>query len=161
MNREKLGRTIVYGVALVCGSVALETSACSSAPKICLSPAAVSEAYPGDKTPGVNNKDQSTSRLGILATTPDLPRDASYRGLAVGFRDPTNANAQWHNSFPVVRTNDADKHIELALGQGDVQFKTQIQAIAGSAGCQQVPATTFSVPQPLKQISGTHPMWPS
>src|SRR5215217_6776397 len=54
-------------------------------------PAAVSERYPGDPKA---KADHSTWKLGVLATTRNLPDPRSYEGLAVGFRAPNQLETE-------------------------------------------------------------------
>jgi len=157
-TKEKLGKTIAYSTLLAIGALGT-LSACESGQEICLSLAVVSDQYTGDKAPGVTDQDRTSWQLGILATTANLPRDDSYLGLVVGFRNPTDPNADWHASNPVPAKNNADQAIALKIGSGNVQFQTQIEATAGSVDCAIAPATTFSQPTQFDQISGTQPAW--
>jgi hypothetical protein len=119
--------------------------------------------YKGDQTPKVHDQDPGTRRLGLLATTTQLPRDEGYQGLVVSFKDPNNAKDGWHASQPVSSLFDRDKQVVLAVGEGDVAFSTQIQAAADSPDCAAAPLTSFGT---LGLLTGKRfkdmiePMWP-
>ncbi len=159
MNMETVRKTFVLSTLVFLGGGVVGAFLVS--PKTCLSPAAESKPYKGDKALGAEDNDRNTWVKGIEATTINAPRDDSYMGLTVGFRDPNSRTAEWKNSEPV--GGESDDKIQLKIGEGDVQFRIQILAKAGSALCRDIkmntPSTTFSDPKPLDELQGTKPVW--
>ncbi|HSX35278.1 MAG TPA: hypothetical protein VLF62_06575 [Candidatus Saccharimonadales bacterium] len=159
MSKEQIGKIITRGTLAGLGVMALLEGGCSSEPEKCYSPAAYSQLYSGDTTPGVTDKDSSSRQHGIMLFVTNAPEDAAYEGTVVGFTNPHDPNGEWHTSDPIGKRNASEGVIKLGIGAGDVQFRTQFVAEAGSPDCALTPAAEYSAPAVLKQLMGTEPHW--
>jgi hypothetical protein len=130
--------------------------------KRCLSPAAVSGLYRGDRTEGVTGK-QTTWRLGVVITDETVIRDAgAYRGMVIGF-GTTPGNTDGLDELPPIGYPFGDPHLSrpvppqhkqymVKIGPGDTTFTARLQAVAGSPDCQQPPDVNFGTAKPLTEI---------
>lgn len=124
--------------------MALGGTACGSKQANCLSPAAESRAYPGDRA--AHGSDPSQWPHGILIKT-KVPRGTE--GVVLGFEVP--GTDHWKRSKPV--PPNMDEAVALRIGPGPVEFSTQIEAKTGSGLCQETPETAFSDSEPYSEAS--------
>ena len=140
---------------LLAASLAVNTGSGTAASSNCTSERTESSVYTGNNQAGLTNTNQKNWNTGVLAITPQPGAD-----IVVGFKMPNEQN--WHDSKPV--SSKPAARILLKLGPGDVQFSTQYHASAGSAACNNPPATTFSPsPQAVNDIKANtvQPTWPA
>lgn len=144
--------------------------------KNCLSPAAASGLYRGDRSEGVTN-DQKTWRLGVVIANHTVIRDTeAYRGMVIGF-GATASNTDGLDELPSAGYPFDDRRLSrpvppqhkqyiVKLGPGDVTFTARVQAKVGSPDCEQPPDVTFGTAALLDELlpSGSpgpiSPDWP-
>lgn len=141
-------------------------SACSKNDKDpleqCLSPAAVSGLYPGDRSEGVT-ADEKTWRLGVIITNlSTILEPERYTGTVIRY-GPTAGNTSGLEKLPTNAYPFDDRRLSrpipspytefiVRIGRDDVVFTARNQAESGSPDCNEPPPMRWGVAEPLDSI---------